>query len=141
MESLTKTCTKCKKEKELDDFYPKLRGKLNRSSECRECFKFRITTDRRVKGKSPNTKMQNGLITYKERDKFLLVQNNSCFICGTEFNESIKPCVDHCHTTGQVRGLLCSLCNSGLGFFKDDVYRLVRAIEYISNPKWGKKRF
>ena len=40
--------------------------------------------------------------------------------------------VDHCHESGDVRGLLCSACNTGLGFFRDSPAALVKASEYLS---------
>ena len=61
-------------------------------------------------------------------------QNNKCKICLVEFDELIpnqKINVDHCHTTNKVRGLLCSLCNRGLGQFKDNTERLTNAINYL----------
>jgi hypothetical protein len=39
--------------------------------------------------------------------------------------------VDHCHATSKVRGLLCSFCNSGLGYFTESVETLVAATEYL----------
>lgn len=57
-------------------------------------------------------------------------QNNKCKICGESF-DNIKACVDHSHTTGLVRGLLCSKCNKGLGFFNDNIEILKKAIDYL----------
>lgn len=61
-------------------------------------------------------------------------QGHTCLICGTsEDDERVKRSlvVDHCHTSGEVRGLLCAPCNSGLGFFKDNIEWLERAISYL----------
>lgn len=56
-------------------------------------------------------------------------QNDACAICEAPFRKT--PKVDHCHFSGHVRGLLCSLCNTGLGQFRDNSERLERAAEYI----------
>jgi hypothetical protein len=61
-------------------------------------------------------------------------QNNVCAICKCSQQEKCKShylFVDHCHKTGSIRGLLCDVCNRGLGYFKDDVSRLQSAIAYI----------
>jgi hypothetical protein len=56
-----------------------------------------------------------------------------CPICVQPFQASgrRRSHVDHNHTTGKVRGLLCFQCNVGLGNFGEDVLRLQRAIEYL----------
>ena len=46
-----------------------------------------------------------------------------------------KICVDHCHKTGKVRGLLCSECNVGLGKLGDNIEALQRAIEYLKKAQ------
>ena len=57
-------------------------------------------------------------------------QDNRCLICGTQFG-TIKPCIDHCHRTGRIRGILCSPCNTILGAAHDDPDRLLAAIRYL----------
>ena len=57
-------------------------------------------------------------------------QNNACAICETPFRRT--PCIDHCHFTGMVRGLLCDHCNTSLGKFKDSVKILQSAITYLN---------
>lgn len=64
-------------------------------------------------------------------------QNNRCGICNCEFNTKNFPYVDHSHETGNVRGLLCSLCNLALGQFKDDEIYLSSAITYLRRYKNG----
>ena len=77
-------------------------------------------------------------ITIDEYDALCLEQNNCCAVCGTHQSKLKKPLyVDHNHDTGKVRGLLCDLCNRGLGYFKDDVNRLIKAIDYITEDRNG----
>lgn len=61
-------------------------------------------------------------------NKVLDVTQKSCDICGG----ANKLHVDHEHTTGVVRGLLCNTCNLGLGAFKDSSTLLESAIIYLS---------
>lgn len=59
-------------------------------------------------------------------------QNNQCLICDTKLNLSgPNTHVDHDHSSGKVRGILCKMCNNGLGHFKDDCDLLNRAIQYL----------
>jgi len=55
-------------------------------------------------------------------------QGGACAICK---RTGLTLCVDHCHLTGEVRGLLCSQCNSALGFCRDDPALLRAAAEYL----------
>ena len=62
------------------------------------------------------------------------IQKNKCAICGLESTNFKKRfAIDHCHATGKVRGLLCDLCNKGLGHFKDKASNLKAAIQYLRN--------
>ena len=44
-------------------------------------------------------------------------QDNKCAICGIDF-QGRKPCLDHDHATGRIRGALCSGCNARLGWYE-----------------------
>lgn len=61
-------------------------------------------------------------------------QNNLCAICGGKDAGKVL-CVDHNHTTGAVRGLLCGNCNVGLGNFRDNPKILESAIAYLLKSK------
>ena len=79
-------------------------------------------------------------ITLEDYERMQEEQDNKCAIClkeETALNPKTKEprglAVDHCHSAGKVRGLLCSLCNSAIGSLKDDVGLLERAILYLRN--------
>jgi hypothetical protein len=71
-------------------------------------------------------------ITEDDYNNMFIKQNGCCRICGKHQTELIKKFhIDHCHTTGVVRGLLCSDCNMSLGKFEDSIDILQRAIDYL----------
>lgn len=57
-----------------------------------------------------------------------------CEICGREgsFDGTKKLCVDHCHATGVVRGLLCDKCNMAIGYLSDSPLHARKAMEYLA---------
>lgn len=57
----------------------------------------------------------------------LAAQDGRCLIC----RDPGPDCIDHDHSTGRVRGLLCMHCNAGLGLFRDDAGALLRAAGYL----------
>lgn len=70
-------------------------------------------------------------ITAREYDQLLEQQNGVCAIC-QNYHDIL--CVDHDHETGEVRGLLCRMCNSGLGFLGDSILGIIKAVKYLQNP-------
>lgn len=58
-------------------------------------------------------------------------QDGKCAICSIDVAES-EACIDHDHKTGEIRGLLCTRCNTGLGFFGDDFSVLMNAARYLN---------
>ena len=67
-------------------------------------------------------------IELSEYTNMVAQQNGCCAVC-KQIEERL--CVDHCHNTGKVRGLLCRRCNAGIGMLKDDVAILIEAITYL----------
>lgn len=83
-----------------------------------------------------NDLMKNYGITVEQYDDMYQMQQGRCGICtrhSSEFKRRLH--VDHDHATGQVRGLLCTRCNPGLGYFGDSVTKLEMAITYLTKFK------
>lgn len=120
-------------------------------------FVWKRSIIERVDGESPNTyqaraaKVQRALsperyedyslkhnygMSKTELESMLDAQNNECAICHTKEilqikGKKLRLSIDHCHKTGKIRGLLCSNCNRGLGYFKDNPELLKRAELYL----------
>ena len=129
-----RVCSHCKVEKKFSEFYPNKKNAHGFGYCCKECtavYKKKVYDPVRMRNK---WYMYNYGITLDDYNRMLKIQNNRCAICnGTETGrKDIKYFnVDHCHTTGKVRGLLCHGCNSGIGNMKDDVELLDKAIAYL----------
>jgi len=78
-------------------------------------------------------------ISHAEYEALLVKQDGVCTICGCQHTDQARNrgrqrfCVDHDHQTGQVRGLLCAICNYGIGHFRDDPALLRKAAAYIES--------
>jgi hypothetical protein len=72
-------------------------------------------------------------ITVEQYDEMLKSQNNSCAICERTEPTGYGWHVDHCHTTGKVRGLLCSKCNQAIGLFDENLNSMKKAITYLED--------
>ena len=75
-------------------------------------------------------------ITLAAYEKMVEDHGGKCAICGGEgfelvVGQRLKLVIDHCHTTGAVRGLLCHNCNRGLGLLQDSVTNLQSAVRYL----------
>lgn len=69
-------------------------------------------------------------LTVERYQQMLDAQSGVCAICGSA-PAGKRLAVDHCHKTGRVRGLLCDMCNHGLGRLQDDTEILRKAITYL----------
>ena len=58
-----------------------------------------------------------------------LMKNDRCQVCERDITN--KKCIDHCHTTEKIRGVLCNNCNTALGLVGDNVQILSKLIQYL----------
>ena len=132
---LYRTCMTCGEEKSILEFYFRDKKTGRRHSACKECDKARVKARHQA---NPERTRNNDLkrnygITLEEHTKMYEEQNGRCAICGNEGNGKWeKLCVDHCHTTGKVRKLLCHKCNTALGLVGDNTQILHKMINYLS---------
>jgi hypothetical protein len=73
-------------------------------------------------------------------DQQMIAQKRRCAICRTKFTRNADACIDHNHETGNVRGLLCHPCNTGLGYFRDEPIRLKSAARYLEVSNVDRER-
>lgn len=69
-------------------------------------------------------------ISGTDYERILEKQGGVCAICGSAPHKK-RLAVDHCHKTGAVRGLLCSICNVAVGLLKDDPELIENALNYL----------
>lgn len=144
-------CNKCNVFKPWTNFYKKKNGLNGRCSICSKCsmersklFHLQNPEKRKeIRRKSYNKpEIKNKIRSRYLKNKFklssleyeamLYKQNNACSICLIDLlSLKRRPCIDHCHKTGKVRGLLCDGCNKAIGLFRDSVENIIRAKEYL----------
>lgn len=155
--SKLRTCQTCKIPKSLDEFYTHASAAQPTAYTCYECLQKKEGKARRERiAKLTPAQRQHLLdlawagdlrrkfgLTPADYAALELSQKYGCAICGVRAKErttrSGGKCarlhVDHCHSTGVVRGLLCYGCNSALGLFKDNVAALKAAAAYLERTK------
>lgn len=122
-----KDCALCGKDVILDHFHRNPQRKDKRGSYCVDCARQLS----RKQGRAA-TVAKYGL-SEQQYEALSVAQNHSCRICARPAGRERygKLSIDHCHTTGAVRGLLCLRCNTGLGKFGDNPRQLLRAAQYL----------
>ena len=122
-----KVCTACNESKDESDFHKRPDNDLPRN-ECKPCARVRM--------KNNDYKRKYG-ISYADFKYIIVTQDGKCKLCGVELTQEgtkggkQRPVLDHCHSVGHVRGVLCHCCNLGLGHFHDDIEKLKQAINYL----------
>lgn len=126
-----RTCKKCGVTKSVSCFHKSgsLRGVPQYKTVCKECRKAEVRNYRPL-----HLKRRYG-ITEEEYSRMFKGQGGVCKICGRPELKRKHLSVDHCHTTGVVRGLLCNACNVAIGHMQDDPELLIKAAEYLRRFK------
>ena len=136
----THTCTACKTEKLLSEFPIRKTHRPGKPvSQCTACKvaynrTYRIENREKVIDTERRSKLKATYgITPEQYELMLERQSGKCAICAAK-----KPggrtklfFIDHCHTKGHIRGLLCMRCNTGLGLFFDNPKFLSNAATYL----------
>ena len=140
-----KTCAACLERKSTDHFLSNRKFADRLGVHCHVCRLAKQSTPRyqrerqkRMDEYNPGVRWANGMrlkygISEREFEAMAEAQNYGCAICGAKTCDAAHSllAVDHCHSTGKVRGLLCSQCNHGLGNFRDNVQLIARAMAYL----------
>ena len=138
----TRVCTQCNEEKQVSE-YRSRGGSLSHllKSHCNKCL---YKNHRNWVENNPDK-----VATYREKDSWTLAkrvaryglspeefinkydeQGKLCGICKEEM-DLVDSAIDHNHSTGSFRGILCKQCNRALGMFKDNEVLLNNAIKYL----------
>ncbi len=161
-----KACSACGLEKPDTEYYKATAIKGGLQSWCKSCVKAHrelpeVKASRKLYAQTPKAKAaalayhQTPEWKARHREWYLInyygisteqyntlwtAQGGCCAICGLpQDKESNRLAVDHNHTTGEVRGLLCFACNQAIGLFKDRPEVLERAGWYLGGYQMNKK--
>ena len=152
---MTKICTMCKQDLPITEYYTSKTQKSGYWPSCKTCtlaskkasrerhpttFEQRKAYVQKYKSRHPDrvkasyrkqSLRKNFGITPEEYDSLLLTQNGVCAACHEPPGKKMLA-VDHCHTKGHVRGLLCGNCNTAAGLLKEDRSRFESLMEYLN---------
>lgn len=123
-----KTCSRCRRYKLCSEFYTRVMDGITcPSTYCKICSAEdgHSRKDKNYLVHIYNKYGVNAEQYYEMVDR----QKGLCLICGIKPDKCLH--LDHCHSTGKVRGLLCMSCNHGIGNLRDDISVLENAIRYL----------
>lgn len=140
----TKVCNKCLIEKPLNDFEWQ-KDRPNQRKTCKKCRnlnrKYTDTQKQKIKEYKKQYRESGKAKEVWEKHKYGISKSeigyNHCAICGSTH----RLCIDHNHSTGEFRSLLCTECNTGIGMFNESIEKLENAISYLKHFKNGGKSF
>lgn len=118
----TRVCSTCNLTKNSSDFPPNYiyGGRVTVATRCKEC-------------KRESHVASSFGISMQEFRSMVTDQRNSCAICFKHLATTKEMHIDHCHSTGRVRGILCGSCNRGIGLLQDDPDIILSAYNYLNS--------
>lgn len=133
----SKECSRCGVIKSLDSFPKHPQCSDGHTGRCKLC----VSITKKIWWEEQGRKNQRNLLLEKtygidsfEWQRMFNAQKGCCLICGTHQSKlKGRLHVDHCHTTGKIRSLLCVNCNQALGSIKEDREKALRLVDYIDN--------
>jgi hypothetical protein len=142
-----KKCSRCKQIKPRSEFHIDGRPNRDLQAQCKPCNaerqrEWRWKNRERSKQKERRSYQRSGWSAHLQRKygitgevyhSLLVSQGNACAICydKTPGGRATRFHVDHCHSTGSVRGLLCSRCNQMIGYARNRPDLLKAGAEYL----------
>ncbi len=159
---IEKHCPGCNKDLPLSAFGSRIkRGKLEIRSQCKECgargaARYRAEHPEKVRAAKQAYRSKPQALSQGRRDQrrqairnlgyegdpdaliaWMEEHGSCCDLCHYDISKSPRYHnlhIDHDHSSGKIRGLLCHNCNMALGLLRDDASLLRRAADYLDNP-------
>jgi hypothetical protein len=134
-------CNACNSEDKRRRYLADPHAAIDRVKRWQQANPERVNATQRARRSKPEAKrraradhlMRKFAMTIEQYDSMLEAQGGGCFICGRPSREDSSLHVDHDHSTGRVRGILCFCCNNALADFQDDPALLRKAASYVTH--------
>jgi hypothetical protein len=133
-----KKCSKCSQTKASSEFSKdkqKSDGLCSYCKECRKpmCHKYFTENKDKYYASGKKTRLKNVYGLTLEQYEHMCINTPTCPICSKDITKS--PHIDHDHTTGAVRSLLCGPCNRAIGLLGDSPLIALNASKYLERHK------
>lgn len=128
------TCTSCGEDKPENDYYKAPSRASGRSGYCKGCMRAKSKAWQQANPERTILHSRRAYLkrafgmTLEEYDEMCAKVGHACEACGG--NEDVL-CIDHDHSTGEIRGILCADCNKALGFARDNPKALAGLLHYL----------
>ena len=133
---LKSSCKECGRKSAKASYQTHREKRIKQSREYREKNGARYNANRKLKRSENRITEASRKYGISKSEVEALFKKTKCQICYSDISFDNKnqfqwPNIDHCHSTGKVRGVLCGYCNNMLGKAKDDIETLESAISYL----------